>query len=471
MMAKQLKLPKPKAAKWRVCADEGDACKCSGTVIYGSKSHASAQLLLAEPHKSKQVTGSVMCDNGGMVGDSAADFEKRCWCKPSGPAQYRGERGVVEAAKGGIVVAAQDLAFAVVQGEGHFKEQLEQVLTQYGPLQTVLSAIAAEDYAGALEAAHATPSANRPLAMRYCELLAYMRTNHTSRIYSTSTQLLQHTKVSAGDWKLSEPHTLAVLAGGMAALQLANLDKATKLYQHVLRLDPDQKEIKQAYKAIKNFKNHMKEVDDSLHLSFNHKAVQQLQQATGMLQGMGIATGGVHSMVMLKRCDALSAMKEQDDAIEACDMAIEMIGAPVNGADSSRLVDPSKLSAAYKMRAEAHLKDNDFEEAVDDLRTAVEHASQHARGDLEQQLRQAQQGKDQWEKRRDHKIVLDVPSNIGELTQADRCMWLKKMYKKMAMRWHPDKARGSNKRAERKMRECAEAKETLVKRWGCKGIR
>ena len=101
----------------------------------------------------------------------------------------------------------------------------------------------------------------------------------------------------------------------------------------------------------------------------------------------------------------------------------------------------------------------------------AEYAGQQTRGELEQQLREAQHGKGQWDKKRDHKIVLEVPSNIEELTQEDRCKWLKKMYKKMAMKWHPDKARGSKKRAERKMRECAEAKEQLVERWRCKRIR
>lgn len=84
--------------------------------------------------------------------------------------------------------------------------------------------------------------------------------------------------------------------------------------------------------------------------------------------------------------------------------------------------------------------------------------------------------KEQWEdpekgdQMKFHK-VLELPSNIGELDHQARCTWLKKMYKKMAMKWHPDKARGSKKRAERKMRESAEAKEALVKRWRCKGIR
>merc|ERR1712196_409373 len=110
----------------------------------------------------------------------------------------------------------------------------------------------------------------------------------------------------------------------MAALQIGNMDKAMKLYQHVLRDDPEQKEVKRAYKALKEFNKALKSVDKELHLAYNHKASKAAEAASGLLRGMGLESGGLHALVKLKQCTALSGMKMNDDAIEACDQAIEM---------------------------------------------------------------------------------------------------------------------------------------------------
>eukprot|EP01047_Picozoa_sp_COSAG01_P031686 COSAG01_NODE_2256_length_8067_cov_5.797691_13_plen_109_part_00 len=46
---------------------------------------------------------------------------------------------------------------------------------------------------------------------------------------------------------------------------------------------------------------------------------------------------------------------------------------------------------------------------------------------------------------RDHKRVLELPANIEEIDQERKCSWLKKQYKKLARKWHPDKAKGNAK--------------------------
>ena len=63
--------------------------------------------------------------------------------------------------------------------------------------------------------------------------------------------------------------------------------------------------------------------------------------------------------------------------------------------------------------------------------------------------------------------VLELPSNLEQLAPEKRCVWLKRQHKKLARKWHPDKARGNKERAARKMREVSEAKEALVKRMSC----
>jgi hypothetical protein len=62
--------------------------------------------------------------------------------------------------------------------------------------------------------------------------------------------------------------------------------------------------------------------------------------------------------------------------------------------------------------------------------------------------------------------------NLGEHGNDIRCKWVRRNYKKLAMRFHPDKYKGDNRaRAQRKFREKADSKKHLEKEWGCKGGR
>ena len=89
-------------------------------------------------------------------------------------------------------------------------------------------------------------------------------------------------------------------------------------------------------------------------------------------------------------------------------------------------------------------------------------------------LRQAENKKREWDSEHSdarHITALDLPPNLNELPHDNQCKWLKKQYRKMSLKWHPDKARGSKKRAERKMRDVADAKAFMVNRLNCRGIR
>ena len=138
-------------------------------------------------------------------------------------------------------------------------------------------------------------------------------------------------------------------------------------------------------------------------------------------------------------------------------------------------ISSRKFADAHKIRAEALTKDYDYDEAVRDYRVAVDAAEKTGDQALMQQLNHALQmaihQEKQWDENRDHRIVLQLPVNIDELNPKARCTHLKKQYKKMAIKWHPDKAKGDKKRAVRKMSEIGEAKRELVKMFGCRGIR
>merc|ERR1719353_2173070 len=64
---------------------------------------------------------------------------------------------------------------------------------------------------------------------------------------------------------------------------------------------------------------------------------------------------------------------------------------------------------------------------------------------------------------------LDLPDNIDELDKETKCKWLKSSFRKMSLRWHPDKTKGGKRRAQRKSSEISEGKSLLEIQFGCKG--
>jgi len=282
-------------------------------------------------------------------------------------------------------------------------------------------------------------------------------------------QVLQ--KIPNGaNWDRGQPHRFAVALGAKAAMEQGDNDKAVKFYQTALRSDPEHKEIKAQYKRLKGLVNLLKEADKKLEQSYNHAAIEILDEATIALQGMELDGGLFSSNVALKACQARSSMQQHELALEICDKAVSQRQNPPSGT----FVHPSKVAEALKIRGRALLKDNDVDDAITDLKQAVNMMGNRADQEAQELLHQAENTKREWErghKDQRHRIALDLPPNINELPQQNQCQWLKKQYRKMSLKWHPDKAKGSKKRAERKMIATADAKVFMVNRLGCKGIR
>lgn len=185
--------------------------------------------------------------------------------------------------------------------------------------------------------------------------------------------------------------------------------------------------------------------------------------------------------------------------------------------------NPEQISKGHETRATAHLKDNNFDEAVRDLREASELTSDSDRKrSLAEQLRSAEwsvtvtspllsltppntrprldksmhcflsrkhetssmkhimmmsavyachcRGKKQWQERDPQWAikVLDLPPNIREIPHTRQCDYIKKNFKKLVRKWHPDKAKGDKKRAARKVDEVNQAKKILASQLQCK---
>ena len=112
--------------------------------------------------------------------------------------------------------------------------------------------------------------------------------------------------------------------------------------------------------------------------------------------------------------------------------------------------DARRKIEILEARAIAHDKDRNYDEAVADLRAAIELTSKVGRisrekvQGLESRLQEAQESESKWNRLRDrdHVAVLDLPENIDEVKDLKRkCQWLKKNYRKMTVKWHPDRTK------------------------------
>ena len=68
---------------------------------------------------------------------------------------------------------------------------------------------------------------------------------------------------------------------------------------------------------------------------------------------------------------------------------------------------------------------------------------------------------------RDHAKILQLPIDLEERSKEIKCAWLKKQFKALVRKYHPDKYKGNKKRAARKFKEVKEAKEIISEAWQC----
>lgn len=200
------------------------------------------------------------------------------------------------------------------------------------------------------------------------------------------------------------------------------------------------------------------------------------------MRGLDVDSPLFRSKIQLKQCTILSSMGKHEEALNNCDTAVEL---RISNAD----VSPSSRKEAHIVRAEALMLDFDYDEAVQDFRAAfdlVPDDDQMEKRTLQQKLQAAMQQQELWnggkmdfrfnEKtgypngmppQRDHAKILQLPIDLEERSTEIKCAWLRKQFKLLVKKFHPDKYKGNKKRAARKFKEVKEAKEILSKSWGC----
>ena len=303
---------------------------------------------------------------------------------------------------------------------------------------------------------------------------------------------------TAGDWRRGQVRAVAVATGAYSAVRRGDSEGALKFLAAAKRADPDTPLFKKPYALIKEAEKLLKDADLKLDRGESRQAMESADEAVAKLRGLGgddpcasgpngcsgvaaisRATHGMFSGADARRCRAHAQMRAFDSALEACERSLRALGCVdglVNPDDAKAAekacasADPRRRARALLARGETHARDAYFEGALFDLRVALEVIEPVAnRGSAEantllSEIREKTQTYERdrraHEHDRDHFAQLDLPENLRELPKDRRCEFVKKAFKKAALKWHPDKAMEAGKaRAARKMNEMTEARD------------
>ncbi|WCJ34576.1 hypothetical protein M5689_015876 [Euphorbia peplus] len=232
--------------------------------------------------------------------------------------------------------------------------------------------------------------------------------------------------------KEDENNLEALLLRGRGYYYLADHDVASKHYQKGLRLDPEHSELKKAYFALKNLLKKTKSAEDNASKGKLRVAVEDYKAALAMDPDHLAYNVNLH----LGLCKLLVKLGRGRDALNSCTEALEIDG---------ELID------ALVQRGEAKLLTEDWEGAVEDLKSAAQQSPQD--GNIREVLMRAEKAL-KMSKRKDWYKILGV-SKTASIAE------IKKAYKKLALQWHPDKNVDNREEAENKFREIAAAYEVL----------
>ena len=285
-------------------------------------------------------------------------------------------------------------------------------------------------------------------------------------------------------WLNDSPRMLAATLGANAAMQLGLSDNALSFYQTVLKFDPEQERARKQYRGLKKVVKQLNKAEEQIQQGYNKKASEHVDDCLSAMRGLDVDSPLFRSKIQLKQCTILSGMGKYEEALNNCDIAVEL--REQHGA----VVSAESRKEAHLVRAEALLLDMDYDEAVSDFRIAFDLVPEDdetgEKRELHQKLQQAMHQQKLWnggEKdyrynentgypdgrppERDHAKILQLPIDLEQRSKEIKCAWLKKQFKALVRQHHPDKAKGNKKRAARKFKEVKEAKEIISNAWDC----
>lgn len=234
-----------------------------------------------------------------------------------------------------------------------------------------------------------------------------------------------------GLYKMHPDNTAVVTLRGIAQYYTGNVQMAIKHFQHVLQLDPDNKQAFQMFKMVKKLEALKADGNKAFSDGKYAEAIELFSQALGL----DPLNDSYNAALYCNRAAARIKLRQYQQALDDCKLAIDI---------------KEDYTKAYLRRAECYMKLEQYEEAVRDYEKIMQ--SDPDTPDIQSKVREARLELKK-SKRKDYYKILGVSKDADEND-------IKKAYRRAALQWHPDKNQGSEeetKNAEKMFKDIGEA--------------
>ncbi|XP_059169976.1 dnaJ homolog subfamily C member 3-like [Physella acuta] len=234
--------------------------------------------------------------------------------------------------------------------------------------------------------------------------------------------------------KLMPDNTKAYMKMSTLHYQMGEEEESLLQIRECLKLDPDHKECHNHYKKVKKL---VKQLQEAQELKNNGNHDDCITKAHSILKTeSNVMPFVLRAKSFICHCQAQSG--KVDEALKSCSEVIQ--------------IDPGNIDAMVD-KAEALMANEDYESAIRELQEAQE-IDQNSRR-VQDALNKAQKLQKQ-SKKRDYYKILGVKRNASKKE-------ILKAYRKLAVKWHPDKHEGPEKeKAQKVFIDLAAAKEVLT---------
>ena len=223
----------------------------------------------------------------------------------------------------------------------------------------------------------------------------------------------------------------ALVLRGRALYAQGENEKAINHFRQALSYDPDFKDAVKYMRMVQKL-DRMKEEGNA---HFKSGRYQQAVDVYTTALEVDPVNKGTNSKILNNRAMCYSKLKQWQLAIADCDQAIKL--------------DPS-YTKARKTRAKALGEGGDWEEAVRAYKKIAEQTPEEP--GIAKEIRNAELELKK-ASRKDYYKILEVEKDATDMD-------IKKAYRKLAVKWHPDKNR-DDPQAENRFKDIQEAHETL----------
>mmetsp|Transcript_26334 Transcript_26334/g.55986 ORF Transcript_26334/g.55986 Transcript_26334/m.55986 type:complete len:540 (-) Transcript_26334:258-1877(-) len=220
---------------------------------------------------------------------------------------------------------------------------------------------------------------------------------------------------------------------GEAYFRLAEFDMAIKHFREGLKLDPEHKGCKQGHKILKQITKKDKRGDEAFEKGEFKKAIDHWWEA----MNSDISLLSFVRPTLLKVVKAHIGLKDYEKAIE----------------EAQKHVENQESVEGLHALGEAQLGAEKYDEAMRTYQRAFDMAPEDQKRECQEKFEQAKTALKQSKEKNYYKI-LGVPRTAQQKE-------IKKAYRDLALKWHPDKNSENKEEAEKMFQDISEAYEVL----------